>query len=391
MAAPEPTRRGPLAGLRVLELAGIGPAPFCAMMLADQGATVLRIDRPGPTHLPSPPHARQGRPELEFLNRGRRSAVLDLKHPRAVDALLRLADTADVLLEGLRPGVTERLGAGPDVCLQRNPRLVYARMTGWGQDGPLATAVGHDIGYIARAGALHALGRAGGPPQFPANLLGDFGGGGMLMAYGICAALVERASSGRGQVVDAAIVDGVASLLAMPLMFLGQGVWRDERGVNLLDGGVPWYDVYETADGQWMAVGALEPRFYDALLAGLGLAEVPDRRDPQNWPELRVRFTARFKDKTRDEWAAVFEGSEACVEPVLSLREAGQDPHLAVRQTYVTRDGVAQPAPAPRFSRTPGQLSEPAPVPGRHTTEALAEWGLTDAADLVACGAAVQA
>jgi len=385
MAAPEPTRRGPLAGLRVLELAGIGPAPFCAMMLADQGATVLRIDRPAA----APP--RQTRPELDFLNRGRRSAVLDLKHPRAVDALLRLADTADVLLEGLRPGVTERLGAGPDVCLQRNPRLVYARMTGWGQDGPLATTVGHDIGYIARAGALHALGRAGGPPQFPANLLGDFGGGGMLMAYGICAALVERASSGRGQVVDAAIVDGVASLLAMPLMFLGQGVWRDERGVNLLDGGVPWYDVYETADGQWMAVGALEPRFYDALLAGLGLAEAPDRRDPQNWPELRARFTARFKDKTRDEWAAVFEGSEACVEPVLSLREAGQDPHLAARQTYVTRDGVAQPAPAPRFSRTPGQLSEPAAVPGRHTTEALAEWGLTDAADLVACGAAVQA
>jgi alpha-methylacyl-CoA racemase len=388
MAAQGPTRRGPLAGLRVLELAGIGPAPFCAMMLADQGATVLRIDRPGPAHLPGPP---QARPELEILNRGRRSAVLDLKHPRAVDALLRLADTADVLLEGLRPGVTERLGAGPDVCLQRNPRLVYARMTGWGQDGPLATTVGHDIGYIARAGALHALGRAGGPPQFPANLLGDFGGGGMLMAYGICAALVERASSGRGQVVDAAIVDGVASLLAMPLMFLGQGVWRDERGVNLLDGGVPWYDVYETADGQWMAVGALEPRFYDALLAGLGLAEAPDRRDPQNWPELRARFTARFKDKTRDEWAAVFAGSEACVEPVLSLREAAQDPHLAARQTYVTRDGVAQPAPAPRFSRTPGQLSESAAVPGRHTTEALAEWGLADAADLVACGAAVQA
>ena len=363
MTAPEPTRRGPLSGLRVLELAGLGPAPFCAMMLADQGATVLRIDRPGPAHLPGLPHARPARPELEFLNRGRRSAVLDLKHPRAVDALLRLADTADVLLEGLRPGVTERLGAGPDVCLQRNPRLVYARMTGWGQDGPLAATVGHDIGYIARAGALHALGRAGGPPQFPANLLGDFGGGGMLMAYGICAALVERASSGRGQVVDAAIVDGVASLLAMPLMFLGQGVWRDERGVNLLDGGVPWYDVYETADGRWVAVGALEPRFYDALLAGLGLADAPDRRDPQRWPELRALFTARFKDKTRDEWAAVFAGREACAEPVLSLREAGQDPHLAARQTYVVRDGVVQPGPAPRFSRTPGELPGPAPSP----------------------------
>ena len=271
--------------------------------------------------------------------------MLDLKHPRAVDALLRLADTADVLLEGLRPGVTERLGVGPEVCLRRNPRLVYARMTGWGQDGPLASTVGHDIGYIARTGALHALGRAGGPPQFPANLLGDFGGGGMLMAYGICAALVERATSGQGQVVDAAIVDGVASLLAMPLMFMAQGVWRDERGVNLLDGGVPWYDVYETADGKWMAVGALEPRFYAALLAGLGLTEAPDRADPGNWPELRELFAARFAERTRDEWAAAFAGSEACVEPVLSLREAASDEHLAARQTYVVQ-GRRRPARA---------------------------------------------
>src|ERR1700689_2837380 len=242
-AAGDRTARGPLAGLRVLELAGIGPGPFCAMMLADSGATVLRIDRPGPA---------QARPERALLNRGRRSVVLDLKHPRAVDALLRLVDAADVLLEGFRPGVTERIGVGPDVCLEHNPRLVYARMTGWGQEGPMAATVGHDIGYIARAGALHALGRAGGRPEFPANLLGDFGGGGMLMAYGICAALVERATSGRGQGVDAAIVDGVASLLAMPWMMMAQGIWRDERGVNLLDGGVPWYDVYQTADGQWM-------------------------------------------------------------------------------------------------------------------------------------------
>ena len=266
--------------------------------------------------------------------------MLDLKHPRAVDALLRLADTADVLLEGLRPGVTERLGVGPEVCLRRNPRLVYARMTGWGQHGPLAPSVGHDIGYIARAGALHALGRAGGPPQFPANLLGDFGGGGMLMAYGICAALVERATSGQGQVVDAAIVDGVASLLAMPLMLMAQDLWRDERGVNLLDGGVPWYDVYETADGKWMAVGALEPRFYDALLAGLGLTGAPGRADPQNWPKLRALLAARFAERTRDEWAATFAGSEACVEPVLSLHEAAEDPHLSARETYVVRDGV---------------------------------------------------
>ena len=386
MSEPRPgsdhARRGPLAGVRVLELAGIGPAPFCAMMLADAGATVLRIDRPG---------AGRGRPGQELLDRGRRSAVLDLKHPRAVDALLRLIDAADVLLEGFRPGVTERLGAGPDVCLTRNPRLIYARMTGWGQDGPLSATVGHDIGYIARAGALHALGRAGGPPQFPANLLGDFGGGGMLMAYGICAALVERASSGRGQVVDAAIVDGVASLLAMPLMLMAQGLWRDERGVNLLDGGVPWYDVYQTMDAKWVAVGALEPRFYAALLSGLGLTGMPDRDDPRNWPELRARLSARFAERTRDEWAAVFAGSEACVEPVLSLTEAARDPHLVARRTYVTADGMIQPSPSPRFSRTPGQLPGPPPGPGQHTIQALAEWGLDDAEALVACGAAVQA
>src|ERR1700689_1428272 len=287
-AAGDRTDRGPLAGLRVLELAGIGPGPFCAMMLADSGATVLRFDRPGPA---------QDRPERALLNRGRRSVVLDLKHPRAVDALLRLVDAADVLLEGFRPGVTERIGVGPDACLARNPRLVYARVTGWGQEGPSSPTAGHDIGYIARAGALHALGRAGGRPEFPANLLGDFGGGGMLMAYGICAALVERATSGQGQVVDTAIVDGVAALLAMPWMLMAQDRWRDERGVNLLDGGVPWYDVYETADGKWLAVGALEPRFYAALLAGLGLTDVPDRKDPACWPELRALFAARFKDR----------------------------------------------------------------------------------------------
>jgi alpha-methylacyl-CoA racemase len=382
MSTARPASQGPLTGVRVLELAGIGPGPFCAMMLADAGATVLRIDRPGVT---------TAQPERVFLNRGRQSAVLDLKQPRAVDALLRLVDAADVLLEGFRPGVTERMGVGPEVCLRRNPRLVYARMTGWGQDGPLATAAGHDIGYIARTGALHALGRAGGRPEFPANLLGDFGGGGMVMAYGICAALVERATSGQGQVVDAAIVDGVAALLAMPLMLLAQGLWRDERGVNLLDGGVPWYDVYETADGQWMAVGALEPRFYAALLAGLGLPDAPDRSDPKNWPELRARFTARFKDLARDEWAATFAGTDACVEPVLSLHEAAADEHLTARQTYINRNGLTQPAPAPRFSRTPAHLSDPAPAPGQHTLEALTAWGLPDAADLIASGAALQA
>jgi alpha-methylacyl-CoA racemase len=390
MNAPEPGHHGPLAGVRVIELAGIGPGPFCAMMLADAGATVLRIDRPGATAAAAAPARTPARPEREFLNRGRQSAVLDLKQPRAVDALLRLIDTADVLLEGFRPGVTERMGAGPEVCLARNPRLVYARMTGWGQDGPLATTAGHDIGYIARTGALHALGRAGGPPAFPANLLGDFGGGGMVMAYGICAALVERAASGRGQVVDTAIVDGVAALLAMPLMFLAQGQWRDQRGVNMLDGGVPWYDVYETADGQWLAVGALEPQCYAALLTGLGLPDAPDRADPRNWPALRALLTARFKDRTRDEWTAIFAGTDACVEPVLSLTEAAADNHLTARQTYLAADGVIQPAPSPRFSRTPGHLSDPAPAPGQHTLEALTAWGLPDAADLIASGAATQ-
>jgi alpha-methylacyl-CoA racemase len=396
MTEPQPGRRGPLTGVRVIELAGIGPGPFCAMMLADAGATVLRIDRPAPDGAGASPQ----RPEREFLNRGRQSAVLDLKHPRAVDALLRLVDVADVLLEGFRPGVTERIGVGPEACLSRNPRLVYARMTGWGQQGPLAATAGHDIGYLARTGALHAVGRAGGPPVFPANLLGDFGGGGMVMAYGICAALVERATSGRGQVVDAAIVDGVASLLAMPLMLMARGLWRDERGVNLLDGGVPWYDVYETADGQWMAVGALEPQFYAALLSGLGLTDLgltdlgltdpPDRADPRNWPALRALLTARFKDRTRDEWTAIFAGTDACVEPVLSLTEAAADNHLTARQTYLAADGVIQPAPSPRFSRTPGHLSDPAPAPGQHTLEALTAWGLPDAADLIASGAATQ-
>jgi alpha-methylacyl-CoA racemase len=381
---------GPLTGVRVLELAGIGPGPFCAMMLADSGATVLRIDRPTPA-APSGPGHPPARPEREFLNRGRQSAVLDLKHPRAIDALLRLVDTADVLLEGFRPGVTERMGVGPKVCLARNPRLIYARMTGWGQDGPLAATAGHDIGYIARTGALHALGRAGGRPEFPANLLGDFGGGGMVMAYGICAALVERATSGRGQVVDTAIVDGVASLLAMPLMLMAQGLWRDERGVNLLDGGVPWYDVYETADHQWLAVGALEPKFYAALLAGLGLTDPPDRADPRNWPALRALLTARFAERTRDEWTATFEGTDACVAPVLSLHEAAADEHLLARETYVTLDGITQPAPSPRFSRTPAHLSTPAPTPGQHTQAALTAWGLPDAQDLIASGAALQA
>ena len=372
---------GPLAGVKVIELAGLGPAPFCAMMLADQGADVLRIDRPV---------ADSTQLEGDILNRGRRSVVLDLKHPAAIETVLRLVGSADVLLEGLRPGVTERLGLGPDACLQRNPRLVYARMTGWGQDGPLAGSVGHDIGYIARTGALHASGRAGGPPQFAANLLGDFGGGGMLMAFGICAALVERSASGRGQVIDAAIVDGVASLLAMPWSFYAQGAWRDERGVNLLDGGVPWYDVYQAADGGWLAVGALEPKFYADLLAGLDLTDAPDRDDPANWPSLRHLFASRFLERTREAWIAQFAGTDACVEPVLSLAEAAHDVHLTARQTYLTERGTIQPAPAPRFSRTPGSIELPPPAPGEHTAAALRDWGIDDVDALLESGAARQ-
>jgi alpha-methylacyl-CoA racemase len=379
--------RGPLAGIRVLELGGIGPGPFCAMMLANSGATILRIDRPAPGEPSSP----GGQLEHGTNPPSRQSVMLDLQHPRGVDAVLRLAERADVLLEGFRPGVTERLGLGPDVCLQRNPRLVYARMTGWGQDGPMSNVVGHDIDYIARSGALHGFGRAGGPPQIPMNLLGDFGGGGMLMAYGICAALVERASSGRGQVVDAAIVDGVASMLAMQLQMLASGRWRDERGVNMLDSGVPWYDVYRTADGKWMALGSLEPRFYAALLERLDLTDAPDRDDPQNWPKLRELFTERFAQRTRDQWVDWFAGSEACAEPVLSMTEAAADPHLAARQTYVTRDGVIQPGPAPRFSRTPGALADSSPRPGQDTVQALTAWGLADVQELVDSGAAVQA
>lgn len=376
-------RKGPLRGIKVLELAGIGPGPHCAMMLADMGAEVLRVDRPGPVG---------GRPRVHLLNRGRRSVVLDLKRPEAIAALLSMAESADVLLEGFRPGVTERLGVGPDACLERNPRLIYGRMTGWGQEGPLALAAGHDIGYIARTGALHASGQQkDGPPQFAANLLGDFGGGAMFLAFGVCAALVERASSGQGQVVDAAIVDGVAALMAMPWMMTAWGIWQDERGVNELDGGAPYYSIYETADGEWMAVGSVEPQFYRALLEGLELTDAPSRDARANWPTLRDLFATKFKEKTRNEWTAHFTGKEACVEPVLSMHEAVADPHLEARGTYVVVDGHPQPAPAPRFSRTPGALSTPAVPPGAHTLAALAEWGVANPDALVASGAAYQA
>jgi alpha-methylacyl-CoA racemase len=371
---------GPLSGVKVVELAGIGPSPFAGMMLAELGADVLTVDRPGGGLMLGPP-------ELELLRRGRRSVALDLKQPEAIEVVLRLVERADVLVEGFRPGVAERLGLGPEDCRPVNPRLVYARMTGWGQDGPLASSAGHDISYLALSGVLHATGRAGGPPQFAANLLGDFGGGALYLMVGVLAAVIEARSSGWGQVVDASILDGAAHLTTMLMGALAAGTWRNERGVNLLDGGAPFYDVYETADGEWMAVGALEPRFYDELIRILGV-EAPDRDDPANWPELRKVLAAAFATRTQAEWTAAFDGTDACVEPVLPLGAA--HPHLDARGVFVEHEGLRQPAPAPRFSRTPTSLGTPPAKAGAKTHEALTDWGIEDVEALIASGVAVQ-
>jgi alpha-methylacyl-CoA racemase len=373
---------GPLAGVKVVELAGIGPAPFAAMLLAELGADVIRVERPGGGLTLGPP-------ELELLNRGRRSVVLDLKEPRAVATVLRLAERADILVEGFRPGVAERLGLGPAHCRAVNQRLVYGRMTGWGQDGPLAGSAGHDIAYLALSGALHAIGRAGGPPQVPANLLGDFAGGALYLVVGVLAALHETRSSGRGQVVDAAIVDGAAHLTTMLLGGLASGAWSNERGTNLVDTGAPFYDVYETSDGEYMAVGALEPKFYQEFVRLLGIeAAAPDRDDPRTWPELRKVLAETFATRTRAEWTAVFDGTDSCVAPVLP--PGADHPHLVARGTFVEHHGVRQPAPAPRFGRTPTSLGEPPARPGQDTRAALTDWGIDDVDELIASGAAVQ-
>jgi len=376
---------GPLAGLRVVELAGIGPGPYAAMLLADMGAEVVRVERPG----------RQGSsvpPELDVLRRNRRSVVLDLRDPRGVEAVLSLVAQADVLLEGFRPGVTERLGLGPEACWALNPSLVYGRMTGWGQDGPLAAAAGHDIGYIAITGALHAIGRAGAAPVPPVNLVGDFGGGSTFLVMGVLAACWEAARSGRGQVVDAAIVDGASSLTGLLHGMMAGDLWRDRRGTNMLDGGVPWYDTYETSDGRWMAVGALEPQFYDDLVRILGLDPAAmDRSDPRGWPSIRALLVDAFAARTQAELAEMFEGTDACVAPVLSLREAADHPHLAKRETFVEVGGVVQPAPAPRFSRTTPGLPAAPPAIGRDTRDVLLAWGVEDVDGLLAGGVAVQA
>jgi alpha-methylacyl-CoA racemase len=386
---------GPLAGVRVVELAGIGPGPFCGMLLADLGAEVIRVDRPGGPPVPVPR-------ANDITSRGKRRIVVDLKHPRGAEVVQRLVARADALLEGYRPGVAERLGIGPADCLARNPALVYGRMTGWGQDGPIAQAAGHDIAYIAVTGALHAIGRAGGPPQVPVNYLGDFGGGSMFLALGMVSALYAARSTGRGQVVDAAIVDGTAVLQAMTYGLLADGAWTDERGVNRLDTGTPYYDVYQTADGRHMAVGALEPQFYAeftrVLFAPEDLpADLPAQHDQARWPELRARFAARFAERSQREWTTAFHGTDACVAPVLSLTEAPADPQLAARGTYVTVNGLLQPAPAPRFGDgTPGTpIGALAPGSiaafGAHTRQVLTDFGLDDADELLASGAAWQA
>ncbi|MEV0274266.1 CaiB/BaiF CoA-transferase family protein [Hamadaea sp. NPDC050747] len=363
---------GPLTGVRVVELAGIGPAPFATMLLADLGADVVRVDRPEPGALAA------ADPSMDLLNRGKRSVVVDLKHPEGAEVVLALAEQAAILIEGWRPGVAERLGIGPEAALQRNPGLVYGRMTGWGQDGPLARAAGHDIGYIAVAGALHPIGRPGGPPQIPLNLVGDFGGGALYLVVGCLAALHVAKSTGRGQVVDAAIVDGAAHLTTLFSGLLAAGAWRPDRGRNLLDGGAPFYDVYATADGGHMAVGALEPQFYAELLRLLGLTEeeLPAQHDVAGWPVLRTRFTEVFAGRTRDEWSKVFEGTDACVAPVLSLTEAPRHPHLVARSTFEEQFGVRQPAVAPRLSQTPGEIGGRPPIPGTDTENVLTEWGL---------------
>lgn len=370
-------------------MVGIGPGPFAAMMLADLGADVVRVDRPGGGGLTLVP------PEKDLLGRGRPSVALDLKSPRGVETVLSLVEKADILIEGFRPGVTERLGIGPDACLERNPALVYGRMTGWGQDGPLAQTAGHDMNYIGVAGALDALGRRpGDAPTFPMNLLGDFGGGSLYLVTGVLAALTHARSTGRGQVVDAAITDGTAHLMSMAVTMQQAGVWDGQRGTSLLGGAAPFYDVFETADGRYLSVGPLEPQFYAAMVERLASAdpegEIPGQYDLARWEELRGTLAARFAARTQAEWVEVFDGSDACVHPVVPLAEAYEHPHNLARGTYVEHHGMTQPAPAPRFSATPAALGAPPSRPGAQTRDALTAWGIDDVDALITDGIAVQ-
>ncbi|HZS66280.1 MAG TPA: CaiB/BaiF CoA-transferase family protein [Burkholderiales bacterium] len=364
---------GPLKGIRVLEFEAIGPAPFAGMLLADMGADVLVVDRPRSSGLGLKRERWQ-----DVMLRGKRSVTLDMKSSRGAEAALALIARADALIEGFRPGVMERLGVGPAQALKANPRLVYGRMTGWGQEGPLAPRAGHDINYIALSGILNAIGRHGQSPVPPLNLIGDFGGGGMLLGFGVVCALLEAQRSGRGQVIDAAMVDGAALLAAMFAGFLAAGGWSEERGANILDGGAPWYDVYETADGKYVAIGAIEDKFFAELCERLQLGDLPPQHDRNHWPEMRRRLAETFKRKTRDQWCRVFDGSDACFAPVLSWSEARAHEHSRARAAYAELAEVAQPAPAPRFSRTRPELGRAPPERGEGGREALADWGFDE-------------
>jgi len=363
---------GPLSGVRIIELAGIGPGPFCAMMLADMGADVIRVDRADRVRGGDP-----SAPPADVLNRGRRSIGVDLKSSEGRETVMRLVDGADGLIEGFRPGVTERLGLGPDDCAARNPALVYGRMTGWGQDGPYADAAGHDINYIALAGALDSFGREGQAPVPPINLVGDFGGGGMFLAFGMVCAILEAKSSGKGQVVDAAMVDGAATLMAFIHGFRAMGVWNDDRGTNMLDTGSHFYDVYECSDGTYVSIGSIEPQFYAELWETLGLDDAKwDRQMSRNdWPALKEDLAAIFRTRTRDEWCTLMEHTDICFAPVLNVSEAPHHPHNVARGTFVDYEGVTQPRPAPRFSRTDSTIQRPPAHAGQHTDEVLAELG----------------
>ena len=363
---------GPLQGLRVIELAGIGPCPMCAMLLAELGADVVRVDRLTDSGL-----GIGMAPEFHLLNRSRPSIAVDLKHPDGVETVLRLVESADALIEGFRPGVAERLGLGPEDCAARNPRLVYGRVTGWGQDGPLAGAAGHDLNYIALTGALNAIGRRGAPPTPPHNLVGDFGGGALYLALGVVAALYEARESGQGQTVDAAMVDGAASLMTSAYSLWAAGISDAPRGENILDSGAHFYDVYETSDGRYVSVAPVEPKFYAELLRRIGLdaGDAPHSADRSDWPESKARLAALFRTRTRDEWCEILEGTDACFAPVLGMDEAHRHPHNAARGTFVERDGIVQPNAAPRFDRTPADIRCSPPVPGSGTRNVLAGWG----------------
>jgi alpha-methylacyl-CoA racemase len=362
--------KGPLSGLKVLEFAGIGPGPFCGMLLSDLGADVVRIDRKGPGRA-SP---------ADVTSRGRRSVALDLKQPAAIEACLKLMEGADALIEGFRPGVMERLGLGPDVALARNPKLVFGRMTGWGQTGPYAKAAGHDMNYIAITGALHAIGTDDKPVP-PLNLVGDFGGGALYLAFGLLAGVISARETGKGQVIDCAMSDGAASLMAMFYGFKGAGIWKEQRRSNLLDGGAHFYDTYQCADGKWISIGSIEPQFYALLLEKTGITdpEFNNQMSREHWPSLKAKLADAIKGKTQAEWCAIMDASDVCFAPVLDLDEAPKHPHNVARQTFVTLEGVVQPAPAPRFSATPGEIQGPPPKIGAHNEQALGEWGFSGA------------